>query len=179
MQAFRCRDVIPSMETRPSFAPNLYFCDARLVGPLHAWPPLFERVAAWGFDHVLIGGLWAASRRGYPRHVADPDRPAESFATSLDATSALARLSDSAREHGLRIAVEVVVDRVAREHPLHDAHRDWYVVDERDDALIDPRTAALAHDVAHANVGSAAALDALADWWRARLGALADRNNFV
>ncbi|MFY0590948.1 alpha-1,4-glucan--maltose-1-phosphate maltosyltransferase, partial [Burkholderia pseudomallei] len=141
---------------------------------MHAWPPLFERVAAWGFDHVLIGGLWAASRRGYPRHVADPDRPAESFATSLDATSALARLSDSAREHGLRIAVEVVVDRVAREHPLHDAHRDWYVVDERDDALIDPRTAALAHDVAHANVGSAAALDALADWWRARLGALAD-----
>ncbi|MGQ7880643.1 lactate permease LctP family transporter, partial [Burkholderia pseudomallei] len=103
----------------------------------------------------LRGGLWAASRRGYPRHVADPDRPAESFATSLDATSALARLSDSAREHGLRIAVEVVVDRVAREHPLHDAHRDWYVVDERDDALIDPRTAALAHDVAHANVGSA------------------------
>ncbi|AYX06097.1 alpha amylase [Burkholderia pseudomallei] len=174
MQAFRCRDVIPSMETRPSFAPNLYFCDARLVGPLHAWPPLFERVAAWGFDHVLIGGLWAASRRGYPRHVADPDRPAESFATPLDATSALARLSDSAREHGLRVAVEVVVDRVAREHPLHDAHRAWYVVDERDDALIDPRTAALAHDVAHANVGSAAALDALADWWRARLGALAD-----
>ncbi|RQS71237.1 DUF3416 domain-containing protein [Burkholderia sp. Bp8963] len=161
------------MDSDPTFAPHIYFCDARLVGPPDAWSPLFEHVAGMGFDHVLVGAFWSASRAGFSRHVSDPDRAADAFGTHADALDTLARLAQAAHEHGLRVLLEVVLDRIARDSPLRDAHPDWYVERIRDDARIDPRSAAQAHDAVHANLGAPDARDALSAWWRARLVALA------
>lgn len=162
------------MDSDSTFAPHVYFCDARLVGPLDAWPALFEHVAAMGFDHVLIGAFWATSRAGFARHVADHDRPADAFAAHADALDTLARLARAARDHGLRVLLEVVPDRIARDNPLRHAHPDWYVERASDDALIDPRCAARARDLAHANLAEPQARDALSTWWFARLAALAE-----
>lgn len=162
------------MNPAPTFAPHIYFCDARLIGPLDAWSPLFEHVADMGFDQVLVGAFWAASRAGFPRHLSDPDRAADVFATQANACETFALLSRAARGHGLRMLVEVAPDRIARDSPLRHVHPDWYVERRRDDALIDPRSAAQAQDLAHANLAMPAACDGLAAWWRARLVALAE-----
>ncbi|WP_175687159.1 alpha-1,4-glucan--maltose-1-phosphate maltosyltransferase [Burkholderia anthina] len=162
------------MNATPPFAPHLYFCDARLVGPLDAWPDTFAHVAGMGFDHVLIGGFWAAGAAGFPRHVADFHRPAATFATRAGALETFSRLAQLARGHGLRMLLEVVPDRIARENPLRAEHPDWYVERAHDDALIDPRCAAHELDIAHAQVGDDAAHDARAAWWCAHLSAFAD-----
>ncbi|HDR8858683.1 TPA: DUF3416 domain-containing protein [Burkholderia territorii] len=162
------------MNVTPPFAPHLYFCDARVVGPLDAWPDMFAHVAGMGFDHVLIGGFWAASVAGFPRHVADFHRPAATFATRAGALETFSRLAQLAHGHGLRVMLEVIPDRIARENPLRAEHPGWYVERSHDDALIDPRRAAHELDVAHAQVGEDAAHDALGAWWVAHLAAFAD-----
>ncbi|RQR34280.1 alpha-1,4-glucan--maltose-1-phosphate maltosyltransferase [Burkholderia sp. Bp9142] len=162
------------MNATPPFAPHLYFCDARLIGPLDAWPDTFAHVAGMGFDHVLIGGFWAASVAGFPRHVADFHRPAATFATRAGALETFSRLAQLAHGHGLRVLLEVVPDRIARDNPLRAEHPDWYVVRSHDDALIDPRCAAHELDVAHAQIGEDATHDALSAWWCAHLAAFAD-----
>ncbi|WP_175919661.1 maltotransferase domain-containing protein [Burkholderia pyrrocinia] len=162
------------MDSTPTFAPHIYFCDARLVGPLDAWGQTFAHIAGMGFDHVLVGGFWAASVAGFPRHVADFHRPAHTFATRASALETFSRLAQLAHGHGLRMLLEVVPDRIARENPLRGAHPEWYVERTHDDALIDPRGTAHALDVVHANLGDDAARAALSAWWCAHLAAFAD-----
>ncbi|WP_175804263.1 maltotransferase domain-containing protein [Burkholderia ambifaria] len=162
------------MNPTPPFAPHIYFCDARLVGPLDAWPDTFQHIAGMGFDHVLIGGFWAASVAGFPRHVADFHRPVATFATRAGALETFSRLAQLAHGHGLRVLLEVVPDRIARDNPLRAEHPDWYVERAHDDALIDPRSAAHEMDVAHAQVGEDAAHDALSAWWCTHLATFAD-----
>ncbi|WP_414441353.1 maltotransferase domain-containing protein [Burkholderia sp. 22PA0106] len=154
------------------FSPHLYFLDARLVGPLDAWPAWFERIASLGFDHVLIGAFSAAGSAGHPRVVADHDRPADSLATDLDTAGALARLAEQAREFDLKLMLDVTVDRVAVEHPLRKTAPTWYVERHHDDARIDPRTAAFEQTVAYADVAQPDVADALAGWWHGRFATL-------
>ncbi|MBR8405367.1 maltotransferase domain-containing protein [Burkholderia cenocepacia] len=162
------------MDSTPPFAPHVYFCDARLVGPLDAWPQTFAHIAGMGFDHVLVGAFWAASVAGFPRHVADFRRPAQSFDTRASALETFSRLAQLAKGHGLRLLLEVVPDRIARENPLRAEHPDWYVERTHDDALIDPRGTAHALDIAHANAGDEAVRDALSAWWCTHLATFAD-----
>ncbi|MBN3729235.1 DUF3416 domain-containing protein, partial [Burkholderia sp. Ac-20379] len=143
------------------FSPHLYFLDARLVGPLDAWPACFERIAAMGFDHVLIGAFSAAGGAGHPRAVADHDRPADALATRLDTTGALAQLAEQAREFGLKLMLDVTVDRIAVEHPLRKTAPGWYVERHHDDARIDPRTAAFEQTIAYADVAQPDVAEAL------------------
>ncbi|MBI0330133.1 maltotransferase domain-containing protein [Burkholderia plantarii] len=154
------------------FSPHLYFCDARFVGALDAWPAWFERIAAGGFDHVLIGAFNTAGRGGHPRVVADHDRPTEALATKLDTADALAHLVEQAREFGLKLMLDVTLDRIAVEHPLRRASPDWYVERHHDDARIDPRTAAFEQTVAYADLARPDVADALSGWWHGRFATL-------
>ncbi|MEX3628219.1 MAG: maltotransferase domain-containing protein [Burkholderia sp.] len=158
--------------TASPFSPHLYFVDARLVGPLDAWPAWFERIAGLGFDHVLIGAFNTTGRAGHPRVVADHDRPHEALTTSLDTGDALARLVEQAREFGLRLMLDVTVGRIAVEHPLRRSAPDWYVEREHDDARIDPRTAAFEQTLAYADIARAEVGEALAGWWHGRFATL-------
>ncbi len=158
--------------TATAFSPHLYFVDARLVGPLDAWPAWFERIAGLGFDHVLVGAFNTTGRAGHPRVVADHDRPHEALATRLDTGDALARLVEQAREFGLRLMLDVTVDRIAVEHPLRRGAPDWYVERQHDDARIDPRTAAFEQTLAYADIARPEVGEALAGWWHGRFATL-------
>ncbi len=158
--------------TATAFSPHLYFVDARLVGPLDAWPAWFERIAGLGFDHVLVGAFNTTGRAGHPRVVADHDRPHEALATRLDTGDALARLVEQAREFGLRLMLDVTVDRIAVEHPLRRGAPDWYIERAHDDARIDPRTAAFEQTLAYADIARPEVGEALAGWWHGRFTTL-------
>jgi starch synthase (maltosyl-transferring) len=156
-----------------SFAPRIYFIHPLHVGPLDAWPAQFERAAALGFDHVLIGSPFAPGEAGHLQLVADHRRLHPAFATGMDADAALHKLADAARAHGLALFVDLVVDRAAADGELFRAHPHWFRPFEPEHARLDPRHARSDDNAAYANFDDPSAAAQLGAWWSERLLALA------
>ena len=63
------------MEFPNGYAPRIYFFHSLLVGPLDAWPAQFAHAAGLGFDHALIGGVFAPGQAGHRQPAAGlPDQ---------------------------------------------------------------------------------------------------------
>jgi starch synthase (maltosyl-transferring) len=160
------------MELPNAYAPRIYFVHSVLVGPLDAWAACFAHAASLGFDHVLIGALFAPGPSGDGRIVTDHARLHPAFQTNQSADVALRTLSRQAREHGLTLLADVAIDRVAANGALHGAHPDWFHPFEPEDARLDPRHGHRDANVAYADYGGN--VDALTDWWTNRLAGLVD-----
>jgi starch synthase (maltosyl-transferring) len=155
------------MEPPHAYAPRIYFVHSVLVGPLDAWPACFAHAASLGFDHVLIGALFAPGSSGDGRIVADHARLHPVFATSQSADEALRTLVDAAREHGLTLLADLTLDRAAADGALYAAHTEWFHPFEPEDARLDPRHGHREANVAYADFERAAA--PLAAWWSQRM----------
>ncbi|WP_322012573.1 alpha-1,4-glucan--maltose-1-phosphate maltosyltransferase [Paraburkholderia sp. J12] len=155
------------MEPPHAYAPRIYFVHSVLVGPLDAWPACFAHAASLGFDHVLIGALFAPGSSGDGRIVADHARLHPVFETSQSADEALRTLVDAAREHGLTLLADLTLDRSAADGALYAAHAEWFHPFEPEDARLDPRHGHREANVAYADFERAAA--PLAAWWSQRM----------
>ncbi|PXW28175.1 maltotransferase domain-containing protein [Paraburkholderia caballeronis] len=166
------------MELLHAYAPRIYFVHSVLVGPLDAWPACFAHAASLGFDHVLIGALFAPGASGDGRIVADHAQLHPAFGPPHAATAdaALRKLCAAAREHGITLLADVVLDRVAANGALHAAHPDWFHPFEPDDARLDPRHGHRDANVAYADFDrDATTVDTpLTAWWTDRLAELAE-----
>ncbi|GLU32255.1 maltotransferase domain-containing protein [Trinickia caryophylli] len=162
------------MERRQTYAPRIYFIHPLLTGPLHAWPAHFERAAALGFDHVLIGSPFAPGDAGHIQLVADHARLHPALQAEGTADDALRRLADEARTQGLAVLVDIVLDRVAADSALFQEHREWFRPFEPDEAQLDPRHARREDHCAYADFSNPGAAAGLGAWWCERLVALAD-----
>jgi starch synthase (maltosyl-transferring) len=162
-----------SMERRQAPAPRIYFIHPLLVGPLKAWPVQFERAAALGFDHVLIGSPFAPGEAGHLQLVADHDRIHPALASDSHAQDALSRLADAARAQGLALFVDVVVDRAAADGELYRRHPHWFRPFEPEHARLDPRHARSDDNAVYANFDDPSPAAELGAWWSERLLALA------
>ena len=161
------------MERRQAYAPRIYFIHPLLVGHLDAWSAQFERAAALGFDHVLIGSPFAPGKSGHLQLVADHDQLHPAFAAADDANTALARLVRAARAQGLALLIDVVLDRVAAESEFARRHGDWFHHAAPDEGRLDPRHPRQDDHAAYANFGDARTAAGLGAWWSERLSALA------
>jgi starch synthase (maltosyl-transferring) len=164
------------MELPNAYAPRIYFVHSVLVGPLDAWPACFAHAASLGFDHVLIGALFAPGSSGDGRIVADHARLHPAFGTGQSADDALRTLASMAREHGLTLLADLAIDRVAANGALHGAHPDWFRPFEPEDARLDPRHGHRDANVAYADYDRdlVSADNPLTGWWIERLAGLAD-----
>src|SRR5690606_34686595 len=84
--------------------PRLYYLHPWLAGPVAGWGPLLDRVAAMGFDGVVVAPPWPAGEDILVS--ADFERldPRLGFAgAGLDGIAAIARLC---RERGLSAALD-------------------------------------------------------------------------
>ena len=162
------------MEHRPTYAPRIYFLHPLLVGPLQAWPALFERAAALGFDHVLIGSPFASGQAAHLQLVADHARLHSIFGTPDDADEGLRYLAQAARAHGLGLLIDVVLDRVAADGALLHTHPQWFHPYEPARVRLDPRHARHEDNAAYANFGDPHAAEQLGAWWSERLVAMLD-----
>jgi starch synthase (maltosyl-transferring) len=160
------------MEPRHAYAPRIYFLHPLLVGPLEAWPAQFERAAALGFDHVLIGSPFATGEAGHAQLVADSERLHPVFAASGHADEGLARLAEQAHAAGLALLVDLVLDRVAADGEMLRAHPQWFHPYEPARVRLDPRHARYEDNAAYANFGDPHAAAQLGTWWGERLTAL-------
>ncbi|MFP6561020.1 maltotransferase domain-containing protein [Paraburkholderia sp. B3] len=155
------------MEAPHAYAPRIYFVHSVLVGPLDAWPACFAHAASLGFDHVLIGALFAPGSSGDGRIVADHGRLHPVFETSRAADDALRTLCAAARERGLTLLADLTLDRAAADGALYAAHPEWFHPFEPEDARLDPRHGHRDANVAYADFDRAGA--PLAAWWSQRM----------
>ncbi|HTH74622.1 MAG TPA: maltotransferase domain-containing protein [Trinickia sp.] len=162
------------MEHRQTYAPRIYFLHPLLVGPLEAWPAQFERAAALGFDHVLIGSPFATGQAAHSQLTADHAKPHPVFGTSRDADEVLRQLAQAARAEGLGLLVDVVLDRVAADGELLRAHPQWFHAYEPARVRLDPRHVRHEDNAAYANFGDPHAAAQFAAWWSKRLVAMTD-----
>ncbi|HZZ11337.1 MAG TPA: maltotransferase domain-containing protein, partial [Paraburkholderia sp.] len=164
------------MESPNGYAPRIYFFHSLLVGPLAAWPGQFAHAAALGFDHALIGGLFEPGQAGHGQVVGNHSRLHPVFETEQPATEAIRTLADSARQNGLTLLTDLVIDRMAADGALYAGHPDWFHPFESDEARLDPRHVHREDNVAYADFSQfdGAAGHPLVDWWTQQLLALAD-----
>ena len=162
------------MEYRHAYAPRIYFLHPLLVGPLDAWPAHFERIAALGFDHVLIGSPFATGQAGHAQLVADHARLHPAFGAAGDANAGLRRLADDAHSAGLALLVDLVLDRIAADNALLRTHPQWFHPYEPARVRLDPRHASHEDNAAYANFGDPHAAAQFGAWWSERLVELID-----
>ncbi|WP_321844318.1 maltotransferase domain-containing protein [Paraburkholderia bannensis] len=160
------------MELPHAYAPRIYFVHSVLVGPLDAWPAQFAHAASLGFDHVLIGGLFAPGASGDDRIVADHTRLHPAFGSQERVDDALHLLVAAARSRGITLLADLTLDRTAADGALYAEHPEWFHPFEPEDARLDPRHGHLDANVAYADFDRAGA--ALAVWWTQLAARLAD-----
>ncbi|KAE8761943.1 DUF3416 domain-containing protein [Paraburkholderia madseniana] len=162
------------MESPNGYAPRIYFFHSLLVGPLDAWPAQFAHAAGLGFDHALIGGLFEPGRAGHAQVVGNHGRLHPAFETQQPATEAIRTLAHAARQNGLTLLVDLVIDRMAADGALYAEHAGWFHPFESEEARLDPRHVHHEDNVAYANFNDTAGSAALVGWWTQQLLALAD-----
>ena len=162
------------MESPNGYAPRIYFFHSLLVGPLDAWPTQFAHAAGLGFDHALIGGLFEPGRAGHAQVVGNHGRLHPVFGTQQPAAEAIRTLAQAARQNGLALLGDLVIDRMAADGALYAEHAGWFYPFESEEARLDPRHVHHEDNVAYANFNDAASSAALVDWWTQKLLALAD-----
>ncbi|HYM72654.1 MAG TPA: maltotransferase domain-containing protein, partial [Stellaceae bacterium] len=140
---------------------RLYYLHSLFAGPIDRWSDHLDRIAAMGFDAVVIAPPFLAGRSGDLFVTADHDRLDPRHGGG-DALSALTRFSEAARARDLRPVLDIVVDRVAAESALSDAALGWYRTDT-DDEPPDPRRPPQRRGVAE--LCADGDLPGLVEWW--------------
>ncbi|UFN47283.1 DUF3416 domain-containing protein [Roseomonas sp. OT10] len=154
-------------DAKPSVFP-LYYLHPLLAGPLPAWEPELERIAALGFRGVAIPPAFRPGQAGELGRVADYDEPHPGLGVAGDGTAAVAAIAAACRRHGLSLVMDLSPDQVAADGAMAAAHPEWFRVAEA--AYTDPRLSPEDRALAL----SQGFPDGLAAWWEARLRAWAE-----
>ncbi|RKP57513.1 maltotransferase domain-containing protein [Pararobbsia silviterrae] len=162
------------MELNPAFAPRIAYLNPLLIGPVDAWPPWLDRAAAMGFDHVLIAPPFQPGRAGNILVSADYRRVHPVFETERDSHEVLAELSGLARERGLALLVDLMIEAFASDSVFYHQHMHWFHAFETAHARLDPRRAPRESEIAFANFNDPETSAQWTEWWSAELGAFAD-----
>jgi starch synthase (maltosyl-transferring) len=150
----------------------IYSLHPLLAGPIDRWAGQLDRIAGLGFDHVLIAPPFDAGPRGDLFLSLDPEaidprlRPAGS--DGLGAADGIARIAEACRAAGLRLLLDLVLDRVAAAAPLAQSRPDLFG-QTLQAGVFDPRQDLGGSGAAYARLHEPAAID----WWAARAGMLA------
>jgi starch synthase (maltosyl-transferring) len=142
---------------------RIYHLHPLLAGRPDRWGRHLARVADMGFSHVLLAPPFLPGQTGNVFVPADYDRLHPALGDG-DATAALAAVADAASAQGLRVLLDVVIDRVAIGSVLA---RALAVDGDAVDLPPDPRPDASCQGAA--TVRFDAPDQAALAWWQARL----------
>ena len=155
----------PRLDGQP---PRVYYLHPLIAGPLSGWVRHVEYCRTLGFDWLATAPLFAPGSRGDIFLTADHDALHPALAEARSADDAIAELAARAGTSGVRLMLDLVLDRVASESAL--VRKGWYEAVRHDgDRLPDPRRAPEPADTASACWRDPVAADALAEWWIARI----------
>ncbi len=111
--------------------PRVYNLFPTLAGPLSTWTAHFERIAAMGFDWVYVNPIHATGSSRSLYAVADYYRlnPLLRDTPAGDDDDAIRTMIAAARERGLAVMFDLVINHTANDSPLVRAHPSWYARD--------------------------------------------------
>ena len=118
--------------------PRLYNLFPLIAGSVDDWSRHLPRIARMGFDWIYLnpfhypgfsGSLYAIKDLKRLHPVIDDGRPAD---------AALSDFTARARDHGLSVMLDLVINHTAKDGLLVDGHPEWYRRDE-DGELYSPR----------------------------------------
>jgi starch synthase (maltosyl-transferring) len=158
---------LPAAVANPASA--LYYINPLALGPLEQWPAEFERIAALGFDGVVLAPPFETIR-GQPFLVRDHARLHPALGGG-DALPGLRRVTEAAAAQGLSVLLDLATDRVARAAPMLRQARDWAQAVTAADAPPDPRLPPGGSEAAEL---SRPMPPALQDFWQQRMAEWAD-----
>src|SRR5689334_13516453 len=95
----------------PTGLATLYYLHPALAGPPDAWPQHFRRAHALGFEAICLPPLY--------RHVeSDPFLSIDHELAAIGGTveDAAARIAETCNKAGMRLLVDVALDRIAAAH---------------------------------------------------------------
>src|ERR1700761_7462734 len=162
------------MEINPAFAPRIAYLNPLLIGPVSAWPAWLDRAAALGFDHVLSAPPFRPGRAGNILVSADHRQLHPVFETDRPASEVLAELAGLARDRGLTLLLDLMLEAVAADGGLYRQHVHWCHPFDTAQARLDPRRAPSESEIAFANFADPEAAGHLTEWWSTELMSLAD-----
>lgn len=111
-----------------NIAPRIYNLHPLLAGPIERWPEHLPRIAGMGFDWLYVNAFFAPGGSGSIYAVANPwEMHPLVRGNSHEAASVLVRnFIQAAREHGLKVMLDLIVPHAARDAGLIEWHRDWF-----------------------------------------------------
>ena len=127
-------------------APQIYYVHPLMAGPLADWDRHLGRAAKLGFTHVLTAPIFAGRSVLRP---ADLDQPHPSLCWNGDAASALRRIADVARTHGLTALLDVHPGGVAVGGRIATSRIDIFQTPDNSH-VVDPRRFGIESDTATA-----------------------------
>jgi starch synthase (maltosyl-transferring) len=144
---------------------HFYYLHPLLAGPMDAWAPQLDRIAAMRFDAVVVAPPFATGRSGDLFLTADHDRLDRRLGMG-DAVGALARFANAGRAREMCAVLDLVIDRVAAEQTGGNDLSNCYRVDWSEE-LPDPRRPP--HQPGVASLFVDGDLAGTVDWWAKRL----------
>src|SRR5690242_14044017 len=161
--------------TRPShwsnllgMAPKIYHLHPVVAGRLTEWPRHFARCRGMGCDIVLLAPPFRPGASGDIFLTADHDTLHPALGWDGDADSGLRRAARLAAEHGLRLWLDLAVDRVAIDAGIRDRESEWFSSGDCG-APPSPWRPPYRLDAAYARLEHTDVAEAFGEWWLQRL----------
>ncbi len=152
-------------------APKIYHLHPLVAGELSHWPEHFARCRAMGFDIVCVAPPFVPGKSGDIFITADHEALHPALGWPGPADEGIARITRAAADHGLRIWLDLAIDRVAIDAPLGQREAGWFAPGGCGGPP-DPRRTPYRLDVAYARLGQTEIAEAMVGWWLDRLGRL-------
>ncbi len=156
------------IEKSSSFSPGIYYLHPLLAGVLREWDAHLDRCAELGFDHVLVAPLFAPGHVADIFLTADDTSPHPALGWQGDAHAAIGYATEQCRARGLRMLMDLVINRVAADSTTLAAHPQLFEPADRLAAL-DPRAPAGAFGAVRARWDQPEAAAGLVDLWAERV----------
>lgn len=139
-------------------------------GPSEGWKSICERAKALGFDTLMSAPLWEPDPGGNPFVTGNPDRAHTALHRDGDLPAVITTLARLCADHGLALMIDLVLDRVAADSTMAQAHAEWYEPRTEVDALRDPRKALQERHAVALRHENGRAMPGFIDQWVERLG---------
>ncbi len=119
--------------------PSIYYFHPTLGGEMAGWSRHLDRCAAMGFSHFLLAPLFQPGRSGNVFLTANHDACHPVLEAHAPASLQLRNLAAECHRREMKLWLDLVLDRVAREARVVAEHPDWFV-GGGEDPLPDPRS---------------------------------------
>ena len=149
-------------------APKIYHLHPLVAGRLSEWPGHFARCGAMGFDTVCVAPPFVPGAGGDIFITGDHESLHPALGWQGSADDGIARITHAASAQGLRIWLDLAIDRVAIDAVIRQREAQWFSTGGCG-ALPNPRRTPYRLDVAYARLEQTEIAEAMTAWWLDRL----------